>query len=94
MDSERLQGAGLKELAIEELAGLGDEAFAYSASAPGVSERYRGVDMRIGTYVAMMEVVAPGIIDASMVDALARAQVTCLLEGCLEPLPVPADLVP
>ena len=50
--------------------------------------------MRLGTRLSLIEVVTPGDVDEAIVDELAREQATCLREGCLEPVPVPAELVP
>ncbi|MET0773578.1 MAG: PQQ-binding-like beta-propeller repeat protein [Candidatus Limnocylindrales bacterium] len=84
---------GLLDLTLEDLPELGEGAFASSYRSPS-GLRYVGVHVAADTRTSLVEWV--GAMDEPDAPAgvreLADRALTCLVEGCLEPQPIPDDL--
>jgi hypothetical protein len=72
---------------------FGDESVSYTLSTADGQSTYRGVSLRVGAVVVTIDVIAPQLPSAAIVEALAQVQAACLIaSGCADPLPVPGDL--
>lgn len=90
---ESIEGGSMKDVAVDDMPGLGPGAFAYTATGGSSGLRYHGLRFQVGTTVAAIQFLAGTPVDAAeAVEALAEAQRTCLTEGCVDPVPVPAAL--
>jgi hypothetical protein len=73
---------------------IGDESIAYTLTSTDGSLAYRGISLRVGNQVALIDLSAPGSTNPLLLLALADAQANCLESGaCDKPLVLPPGLL-